>query len=229
MPTIAETGEYIFKKREKMIIHQISNERKKFKQTISNYKQENEYLSNKHKYQPSTNGYFYIAQTTTSLNGKQKIVYKYGITSENDLNKRLQQYYVGNPSFRLLFYAPLDVDYKELEGCVKSLTLNHSIKKNNETVYFDNLSDLVNYVTECYSLLKTHLCGCTSCQIKLNIKNIDKHHCNTKLNLLTPTKQRARSLSKKRSLSRKTRTLSKKRNNSKKESVKRQSSKSKKR
>lgn len=52
---------------------------------------------------------------------------------------RYKVYLVGNPNCKLLYYVPLDIDKKILEGCINNITKLHDIKINNESKEFNSI------------------------------------------------------------------------------------------
>ena len=140
MPSITQTGKYISSKQDQYNINKINNKYDKLKNKIMNYKDENIYLNNKYDFIDSKNGYVYIYQSECFKNGEIIKCFKFGIT--NNMYNRHINYLIGKPTIKLLCYAILDTNIKQIELCIKSLTKNHAIKNKVETVKFNSLNEL---------------------------------------------------------------------------------------
>ena len=90
---------------------------------------------------------------TCIFKGKKKKCYKFGVT--DNIKTRLPPYKTGNPTFKLLYYIPLNIDMNQLETCIISIMLPHEVKKNNETVSFVSL--LANIIIKKYKYKTTSI------------------------------------------------------------------------
>jgi prophage antirepressor-like protein len=81
MPKITKTGKYISSKEDMDKIKLLNKNISKLRNKVNNLKDENNFLGNKHRYQPSSNGYAYINQTTSIVKGKRQKSYKFGLYS----------------------------------------------------------------------------------------------------------------------------------------------------
>lgn len=175
LPEIRKNGKYEVSKIGKLKLRKLNKK-------INNLKQENNYLENKHTYQPSNNGYIYIVKTTGSIKGVIKTLYKIGITK--NIKKRISSYKTGNPNFRLKYYIKTNLDIKQLEVCIKNTSKFRSIKKNNEIIYYETLKDLKNDILRCSNMLAESICVCESCKRNFNLNKLDTHQCKLKLSNL---------------------------------------------
>ena len=82
-----------------------------------------------------------------------------------DIHKRMK---VGHYNHKLISYIPIVLDGKQLENCVKT-KMRIQLKKE---------------ITSCNDFIKEHLCHCLSCKKKYKLKNIDKHLCNKKIDII---------------------------------------------
>ena len=146
MPSITKTGKYISSNEDMDKIKLLNKKISKLRNRVTNLKDENEFLDNKHRYHPSSKGYAYINQTSCILKGKKQKCYKFGITE--DIKSRIRPYKTGNPTFKMLYYIPLKIDMNQLETCIISVMMPHEVKKNNETVSFTSL--LANIIIKKY-------------------------------------------------------------------------------
>ena len=81
MPEIRKTGTYTVNENEKEHINNLNNKIDKLKEKVNNLSNENNFLESKHRYQPSTNGYAYINQTTCINRGVKTKCYKFGVAA----------------------------------------------------------------------------------------------------------------------------------------------------
>lgn len=174
-PQIRESGDFNVSKSEHIKL-------KKLNKKLDNLRQENRFLESKHTYQPSKNGYLYIAKTNGSIRGTTKTLYKIGITK--NIKKRISSYKTGNPNFRLKYYIRTNLDIKQLESCIKNTAKFRSIKKNNETFHYEKLKDLKNNILRCSNILAEDICTCQNCKEKFAVFELDKHECKLKLSEL---------------------------------------------
>jgi hypothetical protein len=86
----------------------------------------------------------------------------------------------------MICYVVLDIDMKQLETCMKSVTKIHSVKNNHETGKYSSLKQLKEIIIDCYNLLKKHICTCLECNKEYNFDKLDKHICNNKLEFINP-------------------------------------------
>ena len=175
MPTITKTGKYISSKEDMNKIKALNKKISKLRNKVTKLKDENEFLDNKHRYHPSSNGYAYINQTNCIVNGKNHKCYKFGITK--NIKSRIKPYKTGNPTFKMLYYIPLNVDINQLETCIMSILMPHEVKKNNETISFTNLKELKKRIKQCASIIADHVCHCNYCKQQMKFNNIDLHNC----------------------------------------------------
>jgi len=202
MPEIRKTGEFILSNTEKVKLDKLNNKIEKLNNKINNLSEENNFLESKHRFEPATNGYMYINQTSCINNGIKSKCFKFGIT--DNIEKRIAQYKVGNPTFKLLYYIPLKIDMYQLENCIQSILKPHEIKKNNETLSFVSLKELKNTINTCANVLIDHICYCDYCKSKFKFDKLDKHKCKELLQLkyISPkkiSKKSSKKLSKKTS------------------------------
>lgn len=101
------------------------------------------------------------------------------------MKSRYKNYLTGNPKIKLLCYAILDIDIKQLENCVKNITSKHAIKNNVETIKINSLLELKNIILDCYDIIKNHTCNCVICNKKYKFNNIDKHLCNNNIEFIS--------------------------------------------
>ncbi len=173
MPELRKTGQYIMNKTNKDKIKNLNHK-------LENLKNENNYLEDKHKYNPTNNGILYILKLHTSIKGVDKTVYKIGITK--NIKKRLSAYKTGNPNVKLLYIIKTSLDKKQLESCVKTILKFDTIKKNNEIVY-TSISTLLNDINKCSKLLIDSICKCYKCKKKFDVNKLSKHQCHNKLKI----------------------------------------------
>ena len=176
MPSISKTGKYISSNNEQKKIDKINEK-------LNNIKNENNYLNNNYDFKTYDNGYIYIYELDCIKNGKNIKCYKFGITK--DMKSRYKNYLTGNPKIKLLCYAILDIDIKQLENCVKNITSKHAIKNNVETIKINSLLELKNIILDCYDIIKNHTCNCVICNKKYKFNNIDKHLCNNNIEFIS--------------------------------------------
>jgi hypothetical protein len=186
MPKIRETGQYIVNNNEQEKINKLNDKIKNLKMKNDNLTEENIFLDKKYRFKPSESGYLYIISISCIKRGKRILCYKYGVT--DDMDNRYKVYLVGNPNCKLLYYVPLDIDKKILEGCINNITKLHDIKINNESKEFNSIEELKNIIINCYSFIKNHHCSCFTCQKELKFNNIDTHFCdnNNQLQFINP-------------------------------------------
>ena len=55
------------------------------------------------------------------------------------MKTRTSSYKTGNPTYKLLYYIPLQIDIYQLEKCIQSVLKPHQTKKNNEKLSFLSL------------------------------------------------------------------------------------------
>jgi len=175
MPTITNTGKYISSDENMVKIKQLNKKINKLKEKVNNLSNENTLLEDKHKYQPSSNGYAYIHQTKCNVKGKSVKCYKFGVADE--IKSRISSYKTGNPTYKMLYYIPLNFDKDQLEDCIASIIQPHQVKKRTETVSFISLTELKNTINNCAKIIAEHICYCDYCQNKLNFNDIDVHNC----------------------------------------------------
>ena len=161
------------------------------------WKDENEFLDNKHRFHSSSNGYAYINQTSCIVRGKKQTCYKFGITE--DIKSRIRPYKTGNPTFKMLYYIPLKIDMNQLETCIISVMMPHEVKKNNETVSFTTLKELKSTINNCARMIANHVCHCNYCKQQLVFNDIDIHNCSEigKLTYISPKASKSSKSSKK--------------------------------
>ena len=174
MPQIRKTGKYEVSKKEMRKI-------KNLNQKLNNYKKELSHHEKKD-YEKSKNGYFYISEDITIHNGKEIKCFKIGYCK--DIHKRMKVYKVGHYKHKLISYIPIVLDGKQLESCVKTKMRIHLKKIASDTLCFTTLQKLKKEITSCNDFIKEHLCHCLSCKKKYKLKNIDKHLCNKKINIV---------------------------------------------
>jgi len=174
MPQIRKTGKYEVSKKE---MKKIKNLNKK----LDNYKQELSHLE-KINYEKSKNGYFYISEDITIHKGKEIKCFKIGYCK--DIHKRMKVYKVGHYNHKLISYIPIILDGKQLESCVKTKMRMHLKKIASDTLCFTTLQKLKKEITSCNDFIKEHICHCLSCKKKYKLKNIDKHLCNKKIDIV---------------------------------------------
>ena len=174
MPQIRKTGKYEVSKKEMKKI-------KNLNQKIDNYKQELSHFEKKD-YEKSKNGYFYISEDITIHNGKQTKCFKIGYCK--DIQKRMRVYRIGHYKHKLLSYIPIILDGKQLENCVKTKMRLHLKKIGSDTICFTSLQKLKKEIILCNDFIKDHVCHCMICKKKYKLKNIDKHLCNKKIDII---------------------------------------------
>ena len=175
MPQIRKSGIYVSSKKDLNKINELNSKLNNLKDKVNNLKDENNFLDNKHRFHPSSNGYAYINQTTCICKGKKKKCYKFGITE--NIKTRIPPYKTGNPTFKLLYYIPLNIDINQLETCIVSVMMPHEVKKNNETVSFISLNKLKTTINDCASMIANHICHCYYCKQQIKFNDIDVHNC----------------------------------------------------
>ena len=94
------------------------------------------------------------------------------------INSRTINHYV------IYSYIPIVLDGKQLESCVKTKMRIHLKKIASDTLCFTTLQKLKKEITSCNDFIKEHLCHCLSCKKKYKLKNIDKHLCNKKIDIV---------------------------------------------
>jgi len=188
MPEIRKSGKYVVESKDKDKLDKLNNKINKLKENLNNLTNENNFLETKHKFQPSSNGYIYINETTCINKGIKSKCYKFEVTS--NIEKRISQYKTGNPTYKLLFYIPLKIDMYQLESCITSILKSHEIKTNNETINFISLIELKNTINMCANILATHICHCFYCKAKFGFDEIDEHKCKDllKIKYISPKK-----------------------------------------
>lgn len=174
MPQIRKTGKYEVNKKEMKKI-------KNLNQKLDNYKEELSHHEKKD-YEKSKNGYFYISEDITIHNGKEIKCFKIGYCK--DIHKRMKVYKVGHYKHKLISYIPIVLDGKQLESCVKTKMRIHLKKIASDTLCFTTLQKLKKEIISCNDFIKEHLCHCLSCKKKYKLKNIDKHLCNKKIDII---------------------------------------------
>jgi len=174
MPQIRKSGKYEVSKKEMKKI-------KNLNEKIDNYKQELSHFVKKD-YEKSKNGYFYISEDITIQNGKQTKCFKIGYCK--DIQKRMSVYRVGHYKHKLLSYIPIVLDGKQLENCVKTKMRLHLKKIGSDTICFTTLQKLKDEIDSCNNFIKDHICHCMICKKKYKLKNIDKHLCNKKIDII---------------------------------------------
>ena len=167
MPEIRKTGQYILNKKDKEKLDKINNK-------LNNYKEENQFLSNKNKYIPSKIGYLYIKKTTSYIDGNKVITYKFGRTK--DIKKRLGIHLTSDSKSKIIFYIITELDKVQLESCIKNLNKFVSIKKNYEIVY-KSLKNLKDDIINCSKLIAKSICKCVKCKKKFKVSKLNKHKC----------------------------------------------------
>ena len=174
MPQIRKSGKYEVSKEEMKKI-------KNLNQKIDNYKQELSHFEKKD-YEKSKNGYFYISEDITIQNGKEIKCFKIGYCK--DIQKRMSVYKVGHYKHKLISYIPVVLDGKHLENCVKTRMRLHLKKIGSDTICFTSLQKLKKEIILCNNFIKDHICHCMMCKKKYKLKNIDKHLCNKKIDII---------------------------------------------
>ena len=169
MPRIRKTGKYISNKNDMSKI-------KKLNDKIDNYKTELNYYNDKYKFEPSIHGYIYICENNQIKNGINIKCLKVGY--DDDMEKRMRQYKVGNFKHKLLSYIPLKIDRKQIESCIKMRLKPHLTKLVTDTVCFTSLEKLKIDIIDCINFNSQHICHCVKCSKMYNIKSLDKHLCN---------------------------------------------------
>ena len=174
MPQIRKTGKYEVSKKEMKKI-------KNLNQKLNNYKQELSHFEKKD-YEKSKDGYFYISEDITIQNGKSIKCFKIGYCK--DIQKRMRVYKVGHYKHKLISYIPVVLDGKQLENCVKTKMRLHLKKIGSDTICFTSLQKLKKEIVLCNDFIKNHICHCMICKKKYKLKNIDKHLCNKKIDII---------------------------------------------
>ena len=234
MPKIRQSGTFTVNEKEKEKINELNNKIDKLKEKVSNLSDENNFLDSKHRFQESSKGYAYINQTTCIHKGIKTKCYKFGIST--NMKIRTGSYKTGNPTYKLLYYIPLEIDIHQLEGCINDILKPHQTKKNNETLSFLSLKELKDTINICTQIIANHICHCVYCKKKMGFNKIDKHKCKDLSNLeyispKKPSKKTSKKTSKKssrKSSKKPSKKLSKKlsKKTSKQTSIKRAKSKS---
>ena len=174
MPQIRKFGKYEVSKKEMKKI-------KNLNEKIDNYKQELSHFEKKD-YEKSKNGYFYISEDITIQNGKQTKCFKIGYCK--NIQQRMSVYRVGHYKHKLISYIPVILDGKQLENCVKTKMRLHLKKIGSDTICFTSLKKLKDEIDSCNNFIKDHICHCMMCKKKYKLKNIDKHLCNKKIDII---------------------------------------------
>jgi hypothetical protein len=144
-----------------------------------------------------------------------------------NIKTRLPPYKTGNPTFKLLYYIPLNIDMNQLETCIVSVMMPHEVKKNNETVSFVSLNELKNTINNCASMIANHICHCYYCKQKIKFNDVDMHNCTIgKLTYISPKPSKGSKLAKTSKSSKKGSKLAKTSNSYKKSSKLAKTSKS---
>lgn len=178
MPKITKTGIYISSQEDMEKINELNNKIDQLQDKITNLSEENDFLESKHRFVASENGYGYIHRTDCINNGVKTKCYKFGVTK--NIKKRIAQYKTGNPTYKMLYYMPLDFDMFQLESCVEAVLKPHQIKANNETLTFISLIKLKEVINKCANLIMSHMCSCKYCKTKTTLK---KNKCKKNNNL----------------------------------------------
>lgn len=174
MPQIRKTGKYQVNKEEMKKIKKLNEKIKLFEEELKHHE--------KYKFEKSENGYFYISENITIDKGKEIKCYKIGYCK--NIEKRMQVYRVGHSKHKLLSYIPIVLDGKQLEDCVKSKMKMHLKKIGSDTLCFTSLQKLKQEILSCNDFIKDHICHCVICKKKYKLKNIDKHLCNKKIEMI---------------------------------------------
>jgi prophage antirepressor-like protein len=152
LPSIRKTGEYKLNKVDKLKLKKltkkiqlIQKEQYIKKLTTKKYTQYNN-LSN--------NGFLYVLKVKILKNGKEKICYKIGYTS--DLNKRLEKYKTGNPDIELVYQENVNVSKKQLEKCVLNLNIIKRLSSKNEIICNSSLEEIKNEINDCKKLIEKY-------------------------------------------------------------------------
>jgi prophage antirepressor-like protein len=174
MPQIRKSGKYEVSKKDMKKI-------KNLNEKIDNYKQELSHFEKK-EYEKSKNGYFYISEDITIQNGKEIKCFKIGYCK--DIQQRMSVYKVGHYKHKLLSYIPIVLDGKQLENCVKNKMRLHLKKIGSDTICFTSLKKLKDEINSCNNFIKDHICHCMMCKKKYKLKNIEKHLCNKKIDII---------------------------------------------
>lgn len=148
----------------------------KLNKKINDLQNENNYLNNNYNFEESKNGYIYIYESECYDKGNKIKCYKFGIT--NNMYNRHITYLTGRPTIKLLCYASIEIDKKQIESCIKSILKNHKIKNKVETIKFISLKELKNIISKCYELMFEHTLNCMLCNKKYKFKKLDIHKCN---------------------------------------------------
>jgi hypothetical protein len=93
-------------------------------------------------------------------------------------------YRVGHYKHKLLSYIPIVLDGKQLENCVKTKMRLHLKKLSSDTLCFTSLKKLKDEINSCNNFIKDHICHCMMCKKKYKLKNIEKHLCNKKIDII---------------------------------------------
>jgi len=174
MPQIRKTGKYEVSKKEMKKIKNLNQKLDNYKQELSHHEKNN--------YKKSKHGYFYISEDITIHKGKEIKCFKIGYCK--DIHKRMKVYKVGHYNHKLISYIPIVLDGKQLESCVKTKMRMHLKKIASDTLCFTTLQKLKKEITSCNDFIKEHICHCLFCKKKYKLKNIDKHLCNKKIDIV---------------------------------------------
>ena len=79
------------------------------------------------------------------------------------MKKRIGVYKVGNFSYKLLAYIPLQIDRKQIEQCVKNRLKTHLTKKSSDTICYLSLDELKQDIIDCINFENQHICNCVKC------------------------------------------------------------------
>ena len=129
MPSIRKYGIYAVVSEDKQNLNLLNQKIDKLKEKVNNLSDENNFLDSKHRFQESSKGYAYINQTICIHKGIKTKCYKFGVNT--DMKTRISTYKTGNPTYKLLYYIPLQIDIYQLEKCIQSVLKPHQTKKNN--------------------------------------------------------------------------------------------------
>ncbi len=175
MPSIRKHGIYAVVSEDKEKLNLLNQKIDKLKEKVTNLSDENIFLDSKHRYQETSKGYAYINQTTCIHKGVKTKCYKFGVS--DNMKIRTRSYKTGNPTHKLLYYIPLEIDIYQLEKCIQSILKPHQTKKNNETLSFLSLKELKNTIKTCAQIIANHICHCWLCKTKMGFEEIDQHKC----------------------------------------------------
>jgi len=170
MPQIRQTGKFILNDSDKKKLDKINEK-------LDNYKQELTYYYDKYKFVPSKNGYLYINQDNSIINGINKVCYKIGYAK--DMMQRIREYKVGNFKFKPLCYIPININKKDIETCIKLRNKPHLTKLITDSICYLTLHDLKNEILECITFLKDHICHCLYCKKQYGFDKLNEHKCNS--------------------------------------------------